>query len=64
MASSEAASSEATSAIRYEGSEGIGFAAHVMPKFKLADVERQIGFADLMEIMMPRLMSDQKPSMF
>ena len=50
MLFSEAVSSEATSAIRYQRSERIGFAAHVMTELKFADIEREIGFADLMVI--------------
>jgi hypothetical protein len=48
MFSSEAVSSEATSAIRYQRPERVGFAANVVPPLKLTDVERKIGFAHLM----------------
>src|SRR5436190_15159591 len=48
--SSEAASSEATSAIRYQRPERIGFAAHVMTELEFADIEREIGFADLVVV--------------
>jgi hypothetical protein len=63
LLSSEAASSEATSAIRYQRSERIGFAAHVVTELKFTDIEREIGFAHLMVVANDAApISDQKPS--
>src|SRR5260370_14422757 len=66
---SEAGPSGATSATRYEQSERIGFALGVVPKLEFVHVQRQVGFADLVEIaddaaLYPRFINDQKLSMF
>src|SRR5436190_12092262 len=45
----EAVPSVATSAARYELSEGIFFALHVVPELEFVDVQRQIGFGNLVE---------------
>ena len=44
-ASAEAVPSGATSATRYERSERIGFALHVMPELEFVDVERHVSRA-------------------
>src|SRR5260370_16520019 len=46
----EAGPSGATSATRYEQPEWIGFALGVVPELEFVHVQRQIGFADLVEI--------------
>src|SRR5436190_18846240 len=49
-ACAEAVPSAATSAARYECSEWIRLALHVVAKLEFGGVERQIGFADLVKI--------------
>src|SRR5262249_46019246 len=46
----EAGPSGATSAVRYERSKRIGFVSRVVTEFKFADIERQVGRADLVEV--------------
>src|SRR5438105_8228372 len=59
----EAVPSGATSARRYEQPERIGFVARVVAELEFAGVERQIGFADLVEIADDAAF-DQRPEAF
>src|SRR5438105_4342537 len=59
----EAVPSGATSAIRYQKPERIGFVARVVAELEFAGVERQIGFADLVEIADDAAF-DQRPEAF
>src|SRR5947208_4476489 len=49
-ANAEVVPSAATSATRYERSERIGLALHIVTELEFVDVERQIGRADFMKV--------------
>src|SRR5260370_35171377 len=59
----EVGPSGATSATRYEQAERIGFALGVMPELKFVNVQRQGGFAHLVEVAEDGA-PDQRPKAF